>query len=482
MVSPHCGSSQPYSETGVGRWALPVRSWQERAGFEGRGGALRAPERSALSSSPFPETLPARGPGQSPGQRGARDDASPAPLDKMANSVSPETAVERRRDRRNHRYRLRKAAAVIVQTHRPKARVCRCGRYATGSNVNLHLADGNASTSGVVTCGSVWDCAVCAAKITEQRREEIDRVLGAHREAGGCAFMATLTVRHHRNQSCRFLRRVVAAAWRRVKSGKAWMAIKEHSGWMGDIRALEVTHSDNAGWHPHLHALVFFKPGTPETEIKNFAGWLYDAWARAASAAGLGECVPEAFTWSPVSDDNGAAQYVGKWGAALELTKSHTKRGRGGRTPWQLLADYAQLGRERDADLFREYSAAFYGARQLTWSRGLRDLYPLPPEKTDEELAAEPDAAPETVVALIDKPLFELLADVNAVSDLQVALEAGGILGVQSYLSRLRIPWRIATAPGFQRGTYVPLFSWDTHAGFPSSLKQKDSTHEHPSA
>ena len=162
----------------------------------------------------------------------------------------------------------------------------------------------------------------------EGRKADIEAALAGHRDQRGTAYMATLTIPHFRFQSCWDLKRAVAESWRRVKQGKAWIRARDQHGWIGDIRALEVTHGAN-GWHPHLHILVFFEPGTSKETMFSFGGWLFDAWAAAVGKAGFGQCSTRAFTWDVVNADDGAADYVGKWGAALELTKAPS--------PWQYL-------------------------------------------------------------------------------------------------------------------------------------------------
>ncbi|WP_331558632.1 hypothetical protein [Actinomycetospora sp.] len=54
-----------------------------------------------------------------------------------------------------------------------------------------------AGFEGLVTCGSVWACAVCAAKVAAKRAEELAVVLDAVHAAGGSAFMLTMTIRHN---------------------------------------------------------------------------------------------------------------------------------------------------------------------------------------------------------------------------------------------------------------------------------------------
>jgi hypothetical protein len=283
--------------------------------------------------------------------------------------------------------------------------------------------------------------------------------------------MATLTVPHHRFQSCRELRRAVSAAWRSVKTGKAWVIRKEASGWLGDIRALEITHGGN-GWHPHLHVLIFFNVGTSQSEINAFSGWLYDAWAKSVAQQGLGQCSREAYDWEPVEAASGAAQYVGKWGASLELTKAHTKQGKGGRTPWQILSDFTEYGLALDAALFREYADAAKGSHQLTWSRNLRSAYAAALEKSDHDLAEEP-AVPETQVATMDRKVFEQVVKRGKTAAVLSALDRGGVNAVAEILTQLRIPWRASKSPGFQRDTFIPLFAWGLSPGQPGESENK---------
>lgn len=323
--------------------------------------------------------------------------------------------------------------------------------------MTLHSHEGHAHFGGIETCGSVWTCPVCAAKITEGRRADIDAILRAHRNAGGTAYMATFTIPHHRFQSCEELRKAVSAAYRKVKSGNPWQCARDGYGWIGDIRALEVTHGDN-GWHPHLHVLIFFRPGTTKDRMYSLGGWLFDAWAKAVRRMGMGECNKGAFTFDVVNADDGAADYVGKWGAALEMTKAHTKKARGGRTPWQILGNFSGKGKSRDYELFKEYAAAFKRARQLTWSRDLRALYLDAPEASDEELTDDIQT-PETQTATLDRDLFKAIASKGITADVLSAQEAGCLPAVLETLTSNGIPWRLSEVPGLERGRMVPLIS-----------------------
>jgi len=104
------------------------------------------------------------------------------------------------------------------------------------------------------------------------------------------------------------------------------------------------------------------------------------------------------------------AHYFNK--LAREVTYSHMKEARGGRSPFKILTDGLQTGDASDLDLWAEWEQASYGRRQLTWSLGahdLRKLAGLGAEQSDEEVAEE-DLAGEDVIALPHprgKPCFE---------------------------------------------------------------------------
>ena len=89
-----------------------------------------------------------------------------------------------------------------------------------------------------------------------------------------------------------------------------------------------------------------------------------------------------------------AAQFLefgGGWDAATELTAgTHKKaRSKAGRTPMQLLADYALHDDQQAGELFREMSEAMKGEKQLVWSKGLKKLLLDAQEEVSEKEQAE---------------------------------------------------------------------------------------------
>jgi transcriptional regulator with XRE-family HTH domain len=469
-----------------------------------------------------------------PSQAGAGekpDQAEAARLDSLANSVSthPHTRTWKAR-----RHRLRHVAGSIVG-----GRQAACGTAAVGQTVSIAVGHGRAELHGLETCGSVWTCPVCAAKVTERRKQEVQTVKARHQARGGRVAMATLTLPHYAFDRCGDLLDVVRGSYRKVKQGRSWAGgytihrnaakrlrrarlergvnqaataeatyigmqalqaieeghrkpaqaevtalceflgvplqevatwrpgVRERTGWAGDIRALEVLHGGN-GWHPHLHVLVFFEAGTSDGQMEEFSAWLWQRWSRIVGRQTGRECSERAFEWRELSEDEDGG-YLEKWGAAEELTKAHVKNASAGRTPWQLLASIAdgddprQVARDRS--LFLDYAQAFKGARQLTWSGGLRDRYLSDQaDQADEEVAAEEELQPgeeveESYLVHLDRAIWKPLARAG----LQAALidaadpdQGGGLRAVLDVIERAGVRFRMSQERSMVPHLYPP--------------------------
>jgi hypothetical protein len=173
-----------------------------------------------------------------------------------------------------------------------------------------------------------------------------------------------------------------------VLQSRIWRRLAADGGIVGYIRALEVMYGGFAGWHPHLHVLVFFGcPLTPEqrTIVRDA---LSDEWMLSVTRE-LGIAHRPSFERGVDMRPCTNSGYLTKMGLdsiAAELTDvAGAKRGTGGHlTPWQI-AQRAAGGNVRYQHLWQEYTRAMHGAKQLTWSKGLRALYPVPEEEKEPE-------------------------------------------------------------------------------------------------
>jgi hypothetical protein len=310
-------------------------------------------------------------------------------------TATPETG-EKRGASLVRRFMLQSAARELL----PRERVATCLRIPRQTNVEVWRTEqaggGTAHYGGLCVCGSVWQCPVCAAKISERRRVELSEGIKRWAEgqtedgSAGGVLLVTFTLRHKHSDDLRGLVTTLTEAFKQFQAGAVWVGMKKRYGIVGTVRAFEATHGRN-GWHPHLHVLIFLRAGVSIGKITND---IKHRWL------GIVERLGGSATWEHGVDVRAAerdvADYVAKygkepnWTAAHEVAKAVTKRGKqGGRTPMELLHDYATAGDERAGQLWRLYSITMTGRNQMTWSRKLRDLLGLKVEKTDEELANE---------------------------------------------------------------------------------------------
>ena len=281
------------------------------------------------------------------------------------------------------KWRLQDAARRLLPDLKGLQR-CHCTRHKGGAGVSIWKGKNGAWFTGLMQCGSVWVCPICAGKVAEGRAEELQRGIDYALGTGHGCMMVTLTFSHGRGDVLADTLSGFSNALRALKSGRAYQALMREFGIVGEVRALEVTHGNANGWHPHTHAITFARRKLSAGERCRFECRLFVLWRAACAKAGIG--APEFGPGVHIRPAKDAADYVAKWGFATEVTRSHIKTAKGGgRTPWQLLAD-SDAGDQRAAWLFREFAQCFKGKRQLYYSPGLRQKLGLKNEMTDQEL------------------------------------------------------------------------------------------------
>ena len=118
------------------------------------------------------------------------------------------------------------------------------------------------------------------------------------------------------------------------------------------------------------------------------------------------------------------------------MTHANLKQGRaGGRSPFQLLDD-GGAGDALALKLFQAYAVAFKGARQLTWSKGLKEQYDVD-DPSDKEVAARP--APGRRIALIYPEAFQAVARAGKLTALLEAIENWGDAGLINFMASMHL-------------------------------------------
>ena len=324
---------------------------------------------------------------------------------------------------RQHRYEMREYLQDITTMKRVQS--CGLVSYMTDGVVEVRYRNGVAGYHGVTTCGSVWACPVCSAKIQSARRQEVQAVLDWAISQGLVLGFGTMTLRHNKNQP-------LAKIWgglgecfkavrtdRAVRNRRSWFMADIDTGvsTMPYIRTQEVTYSYENGWHPHVHMVYFFRPGTTQEDVDALADNEFKVWKRTALAEGLGEPLRDLYEIKLLNPQDSAdvtedvqrvANYLTKAtlgqpaqeapkeslsqvikGTSYEMQGSMTKKARAGsRTPAQILHDVYETNNADDMELWWEYEKVSKGRHSLDYSRGLLDLVGVR-QRSDEEVAAE---------------------------------------------------------------------------------------------
>lgn len=325
----------------------------------------------------------------------AKSSATPPSTDPETGEITGGEAVYNPMLARVQRFILQSVARKFL----PRSRTDKCMRLRQASKeiqVWQSKEFKTTSYSGLQTCGSVWACPVCSAKIAERRRAEIVAAMAAHKAAGGCMNLLTLTAPHQRTDQLVDLLKKQALALKKMFADRTVRKVLTEMGVLGQIRALEVTHGRlsefNNGWHPHYHFLMFAGSGVDLArfdgpQMKDWAVRLYLRWAACCESAGLG--TPSYAHGLKLDDGSKAAKYVAKWGLEDEMTKGHTKKAINGETPFDFLRSYLADATDKQAGaLFKEFAETFKGKRQLYWSPGLKKRFAIG-ESSDEELAVQ---------------------------------------------------------------------------------------------
>lgn len=283
----------------------------------------------------------------------------------------------------------RYALQSVVRDLLPSSRTAKCLRNlqknAEAVEVWKSSQHQRAHYAGLQTCASVWACPVCAAKISERRRAELQALIAAHEASGGVVVLNTRTFPHQRTDDLGELLDQLAKAESSYKAHRDYKRTTKAFGLVGTVRAVEVTYGVN-GWHPHVHELMFF---ALPVVLEDLEEDLFRLWQAAAVRAGF-EAPSRAFGLQ-LQDGSKAANYASKWGLEAELTQWHRKRGKvDSRTPFDLLRQVLTLSDKHAAQLFRIYAEQFHGRHQLQFSRGLKKLYQIA-EISDEELSHRQD-------------------------------------------------------------------------------------------
>lgn len=195
----------------------------------------------------------------------------------------------------------------------------------------------------------------------------------------------------------------------------------------GNVTAFEFTYGEN-GWHPHKHQLRFDAPGSFNESLHRAA------WHSALESVGRAwpGSLTHGFDVGEVGDVAGAV-YCSKLSLAVdaqaraignEVALGTAKEK--GRNIMRLLLD-AALGDDESRQVWLSGVRDIIQRKvtSLRWSRGLRDKLGVPPEREDEEIAADAAEPQDVFLGQINPLQWRIVVSNNAELALAVAANRG---------------------------------------------------------
>ncbi len=313
---------------------------------------------------------------------------------------------------------------------RQNRRISFCGKTVL-RDLELRLSEGATSAhfSGVLACGSIWVCPVCAAKISARRAGEIALACAVLRSRGFEISLATFTVRHSENEPLGDVSKRLFAVWKNLTTSQTRRNVWTSSQVQGTVRALEVT-SGFSGWHPHFHVVFFSK------SLES----LFDlglAWRSTHAKLFAGDDLSEnAFDLRPAAS---VAAYLAKLGfeAAAGQAKNTSFFSLLDRTGNSKIDSALRVKFQHFAnELSPIRNGRVTSPRQIAWSKNLKKTCGIG-EKTDEEISEEANCSGELLATLSREDFRKFLS-------LEPATQAGLLAmvptsGAQGFFSTLQL-------------------------------------------
>lgn len=399
--------------------------------------------------------------------------ASLLPLVPGRNTASVRPSVARSRA---ERWLMLSALRDLI----PAERASKCHRILLTDKTNLEVVPVKFSPSktrsrydNLNACGDIWACPVCSLRIAYKRSEQLNNLITNHLKSGGRLIHVVQTVQHTRDDDLKDLLARIATARQRMHASREFKALKAKYGYVGSIRALEVTHSNKNGWHPHTHELLLVNDSWYLSRFPEFKASYFALWQKYARKQGF-FVSKDAFLFDIASDDSGSIEKISNYitrqisdhdyltteqekefedqllkndhrnensTAAKELALSALKMAKTeSRSHMQLLRDFALDGDMYAGALFFEFVEAFRNKRQLIYSDGLKAKYGV--IDNDNQELAESGEYDEQILGTINKvEWWAIINTPRARGNILTMTDSGTWEGVPEYIEKVLLEY-----------------------------------------
>lgn len=306
------------------------------------------------------------------------------------------------------------------------------------------MHQGVAHFSGLQSCGSVWSCPACAAKIRQARAVELEAAIARWLDCGGGIEFVTLTVPHGQRDALAETFDLVMQGWRKgVISGRRFQEERRSWGIPAWVRTVEVTLGQN-GWHPHMHVLLFTRRPWTGRERALRGAALFRRWSTFVERETGRSCSRDAFRI--VGGALGAGAYITKvqesesWKLGMEFTRGDLKTGRRQSvTPFELIGP-ASAGEAWALHRWWEWEQVTRGRRCMSWSLGARQALGMDTIELSDQQLAELEIGGDEILTIPGAIYAEVVASFGGESGLLAAVEEGGAGAGSRFVSLLIRP------------------------------------------
>jgi len=250
--------------------------------------------------------------------------------------------------------------------------------------VTLSLVGNRVIQCGLTTCGSVWTCPVCSAKILTHRKYEVGEAISAWVNQGGYFILETLTLCHRLGDTVAKQRDALKVGWEAITHG-SFSDNHKKAGQFGYLKVTEVTYGKN-GFHLHFHVLRFMKGDLSKAAQVKWMTKIFNKWQKSITSGGFRKPLESGHHYERVYEPERLKGYFTKGFDNHGTNKSKSKSS----PVWDVLTEAIANPKSTHTFIWRTWESESKGMRQMTWSRNLRQSLGLAQELEDEEIIESP--------------------------------------------------------------------------------------------
>jgi len=345
------------------------------------------------------------------------------------------TVIASTSERQFRKYKLLDVIKSMIYQGGMKLRVVNC-MHTMHKHIEIRQGAGGAYYHGVIACGSVWLCPVCASRITESRRNELRQAVAVNDDL--LPVMITVTLQHGRQDKLHSLLDALNGSLRKLKAGRWWRSFSDKYGLVASVSSLEIRYSQVTGWHPHKHYLMFLDIPVGKLNVEALKEELTERYT--ALIAEHGRYASEFHSIDVSIGDSAVASYLMKWSLVDEMSKANVKDGKEGSfSPFQL-AELAGSGEGWARHAFIEYAQATFRMKQVSWSRNGRNVLGLGKDASDKELAEVKPGNDDVLIASLSRDQWKQVLRHAVQGELLEVAEQGGSDAVMRFIADISPP------------------------------------------